>query len=335
VRVLRFILLLFTLLVTPLYLQAAGVNLFPYVVLPSGGDDTQRLQTACNANGGNSIVELVAGQYNVSTVNCRNIVSQSTDAFFYYQGQQPSTKIKGLGGTAAVVTCQSPGPCAYRGFTIDPGPGQIGLQIGSNTHGVQLYDLSIIDDQGGGSSDCVQFPGNDNQNLVVRGGTYEHCGGWCFNMVENLSDSSWYLTDIANCADGGVFIGSGFGDTFVGNRIQDQYSSPGVWIDGEQTDGGSGTIVFDGNIFDSNSSDIIVNNLYLVASGNMDCRVQVGGMFEFRGNVAINASANMSCGPTYLVDQGANVSGAIYDPFPSYANDGGFSQAKLSGIVRQ
>jgi len=297
---------------------------------PSGADDTAALQQACNRGG---IVVLSAGDYHVRTITCANIVSASTEAFFYYEGQQPTVRIRGIpAGARGVVVCPPPGPCAYRGFDISPPAGEAGIVLDS-IHGAQLFDVSVVDDTGGQSGACVDMnvTQGDNQNIVVRGGTYLHCGGWCFDFStksdKGTSDSSWYGADIANCGLGGVHIAFGYGNQFIGNRIQDQYAQPGVQLDS------GGTIVLDGNLFDQNFSDVVLGNVYLVAAGNLSCRTQGGAMFDLEGEVAINASGNLSCGPTYLVGtNGTLTGGAFYDPLPSYADP--HTQQVLSGSIR-
>jgi hypothetical protein len=200
---------------------------------PSGGDDTHRIQTACNAGR----VVLTDGVFHVSTVTCRNIVSENADAFFWYEGQQPTIKLQGTGsGARGVLVCPSPGPCLYRGFEVDPPPGTAGIVLDS-IHGAQLLDMSVIDDRGGLSGACVDMnvTQGDNQNIVVRGGTYEHCGGWCFDFStasdKGTSDSSWSGVDVANCQAGGIHISFGYGNHFTDNRIQDQFGLPGLKLD--------------------------------------------------------------------------------------------------------
>jgi len=296
---------------------------------PSGGDDTHRIQAACNAGR----VVLTDGVFHVSTVTCRNIVSESADAYFWYEGQQPTTKLKGASsGARGVLVCPSPGPCLYRGFEVDPPPGTAGIVLDS-IHGAQLLDMSVIDDAGGLSGACVDMnvTQGDNQNIVVRGGTYEHCGGWCFDFStqsdKGTSDSSWSGVDISNCQAGGVHISFGYGNHFTDNRIQDQFGLPGLKLDR----GGDDTIT--GNSFDQNYSDIVLANVYLVATGNTSCRLQGGAMFDIEGPVAINAAGNWSCGPTYLMGQNGQFDGgAFYDPLPSYADQR--TQNLLSGAIR-
>jgi hypothetical protein len=296
---------------------------------PSGGDDTHRIQTACNAGR----VVLADGVFHVSTVTCRNIVSENADAYFWYEGQQPTTKLKGASsGARGVLVCPSPGPCLYRGFEVNPPSGTAGIVLDS-IHGAQLLDMSVIDDRGGLSGACVDMnvTQGDNQNIVVRGGTYEHCGGWCFDFStrsdKGTSDSSWSGVNISNCQAGGIHISFGYGNHFTDNRIQDQFGLPGLKLD----TGGADTVT--GNTFDQNYSDIVLGDVYLVATGNLSCRLQGGAMFDIEGQVAINAAGNWSCGPTYLVGQnGQFTGGAFYDPLPSYADQR--TQSLLSGALR-
>lgn len=296
---------------------------------PSGGDDTHRIQTACDQG----IVVLTGGVYQVSSVTCKNIISASADAYFWYEGQQPTTKLKGISsGRRGVLVCPSPGPCAYRGFDIDPPPGTAGIVL-DGVHGAQLLEMSVIDDQGMLSGACVDMnvTTGDNQNIVVQGGTYEHCGGWCFDFStqsdKGTSDSSWYGVDASNCGLGGIHISFGYGNQFVGNRIQDHFGLPGIKLDS----GGDDVVV--GNIFDQNFSDLVLGNVYLTANGNMSCRLQGGAMFDIEGQVAINAAGNLSCGPSYLVGQNGQLTGgAFYDPLPTYGDQR--TQSLLSGAIR-
>jgi hypothetical protein len=298
---------------------------------PSGGDDTRRIQAACNAGR----VVLADGVFNVTAVTCRNIVSENADAFFYYQGQQPTTKLKGTSSSVrGVLVCPSPGPCLYRGFEVDPPPGVGGIVL-DGIHGAQLLEMSVIDDGGGNSGDCVDMnptTQEDNQNIFVRGGTYEHCGGWCFDFGPNssglgLSDSAWSGVDVADCQAGGIYVSFGYNNHFTDNRIQDQYGKVGIRLDS------GGVDVVTGNTFDQNYSDIVLGNVYLVATGNMSCRLQGGAMFDIEGQVSINASANRSCNPTYLMgSNGQFTGGAFYDPLPSYADQR--TQNLLSGAIR-
>jgi hypothetical protein len=55
-------------------------------------------------------------------------------------------------------------------------------------------------------------------------------------------------------------------------------------------------------------------------------------MFDIEGGVLINAAANLSCGPNYLVGAKGHVSGGFYDPSPSYADQ--HSQDALAGVIR-
>jgi hypothetical protein len=299
-------------------------------LVPSGGDDTGRIQAACNAGR----VVLTDGVFHVSTITCRNIVSENADAFFYYQGQQPTTKLQGTSSSVrGVLVCPSPGPCLYRGFDVDPPAGASGIVL-DGVHGAQLLDVSVIDDGGGDSGDCVDMNAtqDDNQNIVVRGGTYEHCGGWCFDFGPNnsgwgTSDSAWSGVDVSNCQAGGIYISFGYNNHFTDNRIQDQYGKVGMQLDS------GGVDVVTGNTFDHNYSDMVLGNVYFVATGNMSCNLQGGAMFDIEGQVSINASANRSCDPTYLVgSSGQFTGGAFYDPLPSFANP--YTQSVLSGAIR-
>lgn len=297
---------------------------------PSGGDDTAAIQSACNQG----IAVLTDGVYQVSSVTCKSMVSASADAYFWYQGQQPTTKLKGIrSGVRGVLVCPSPGPCAYRGFDVSPPPGSAGIVLDS-VHGAQLLEMSVIDDGGMQSGACVDMnvTSGDNQNIVVKGGTYLHCGGWCFDFStqsdKGTSDSSWYGVDVSNCGRGGIHISFGFNNQFVGNRIQDQFGQPGIKLDS------GGAITITGNIFDQNFSDIVLGDAWLVASGNMSCRTQGGAMFDIEGEVAINAAANWGCGPSYLLGQNGKLTGgAFYDPLPSFADQR--TQNALSGAIRK
>lgn len=300
---------------------------------PSGGDDTQRIQAACDAGR----VILTDGVFQVSAVSCRNMVSENADAYFTSEGQQPTTKLKGTSGSVrGVLVCPTPGPCLYRGFDVDPPPGAAGIVL-DNIHGAQLIDVSVIDDGAGNSGDCVDMnvtQGGGNQNIFVRGGTYGNCGGWCFDFGPNTtgagtSDSAWTSVDVSFCRKGGIYISFGYGNQFIGNRVQDQFGLPGIKLDS------GGDDVAGENLFDQNFSDLVLGDVYLTANGNMSCRLQGGAMFDIEGQVIINAAGNLSCepGPSYLVGQnGQLLGGAFYDPVPSYANQR--TQSLLSGAIR-
>lgn len=311
------------------------------VLHPSGGDDTAAIQNACNQG----IAVLTDGVYNVSSVTCKNVVSASADAYFWYEGQQPTTKLKGVvSGVRGVLVCPSPGPCAYRGFEVNPPAGVVGIVLDS-VHGAQLLQMSVIEDNGDKSSGaCVDMNvnnGGDNQNFVVQGGTYGGCGGWCFDFStvsdKGTSDSSWYGVDVSNCGLGGVHISFGYANQFVGNRIQDQFGLPGLQLDS------GGDDVIAGNLFDKNLSDMALGTgpqgqsigWYGAITGNQSCELWGGAMFDIEGPVQINASGNLSCspGPSYLVGANGSVAGGFYDPNPTYAGDGGHTQALISPLV--
>lgn len=298
------------------------------IVQPSGGDDTAAIQNACNRGA----AQLVSGVYHVTSVTCRVISGlANADVFFWYQGQKPTIEMRGVAaGKRGVVTCPSPGPCTYSAFTIYPPPGTAGVVLDS-VRGAELLDLNVVDDGGGDSSHCVDAgrSGIDNQNFLIRGGTYIHCGGWCFEM-DVTSDSRVIGADIANCQKGLVHIGYGFGWVFSGNHIQDGYGNDGiVW-----ECCGDGTI--SNNLFDHNASDMRLGangGVYLVATGNMSCNN--AAFLNFAGPVYIFAAANMSCGPTYVVSApGARigtVGGGLYDPAPSYLD--AISQTVLAPLI--
>lgn len=309
-------------------LAAEANNTGTAVLAPSGGDDTMNFVHACSEGS----VELTAGVYNVRAIVCRAITGFNADAGFWYEGQQPTIKLVGIAtGARGVLTCPPPGPCAYQGFEVDPPPGSAGIVIDS-VHGAQLLDVSVIDDQGQQSGACVDLNvnnGGDNQNIVVRGGTYEHCGGWCFDFStvsdKGMSTSSWYGVNVGNCGLGGIHISFGYGNQFIGNHIVGQFGLPGIKLD----TGGDDIVV--GNLFDENFSDIVLGDVYLSVSGNQSCRTQGGAMFDIEGGVQINAAANLSCGPNYLIGANGHVSGAFYDPSPSYADQ--HSQDALAGVI--
>ena len=304
------------------------------IVPPSGGDDTAPIQTACNKGA----VQLTGGVYHVTAITCKAITGMvNADDFFWYQGQQPTVKMVGTpAGKRGVVTCPSPGPCTYQSFTISPPAGTSGIVLDS-VHGASLLDMNIVDDQGGNSSHCVDMvrSGEDNQNLVIRGGTYIHCGGWCVE-ADVTSDGQIIGADIANCQKGGVHIAYGYGWRITGNYIQGGFAASGfVW-----DCCGDGNIT--GNHFDENWSDMVLGSraqdggVYLSASGNSSCRTQGGAMFEFAGSAYVIAAANISCGPTYYLRPGTVVGGGFYDPnltnaFP--AGDNGVTRTAMTGLI--
>lgn len=295
------------------------------VIAPSGGDDTAALQGACNRG----ILQLTGGVYHLTSINCKAIVGPAdNDAFFWYEGQQPTVKLVGIAsGKRGVVNCPSPGPCVYQSFAISPPAGTAGIVLDS-VHGADLNYVSVIDDQGGNSSHCIDAVRSrfDNQNITVRGGTYIHCGGWCFE-ADITSDSQVIGADIANCAHGGIHIAYGYGWRITGNYIQGGFASSGfVWDccgDGNVT----------GNHFDENQSDMVLGangGVYLTISGNSSCRTQGGAMIDMVSAYVISA-ANMSCGPTYIVRDGGSVGGGFYDPAPSYGTP--FTQTAMAGLI--
>jgi hypothetical protein len=298
---------------------------------PSGGDDTVIIQAACNKGP----VRLTDGVFHVSSVSCKVITSENADAYFRYEGQQPTVKLQGTDSTKrGVLVCPSPGPCLYRGFEVNPPANAAGIVL-DTIHGAQLLEMSVVDDVRGNSGDCVDMNVNSgwgNQNIIVRGGTYVHCGGWCFNSDYTLaggwtSDSEWDMVDVSNCQKGGIHIFLGDGNHFNGNRIQDHYGLPGLKYDN------GGVVVITGNTFDLNYSDMVLGNVWGVMSGNMSCRTQGGAMIVIEGPVSMVGSSIRSCGPTYLVgSNGQFTGGAFYDPMPSYADQ--HTHDVLSGVMR-
>lgn len=299
------------------------------VVAPSGGDDTAALQAACNRG----ILQLTAGVYHLTAITCKAIVGLGdNDAFFWYEGQQPMTKLVGVAaGKRGVVTCPSPGPCVYQSFAVSPPAGTAGIVLDS-VHGATLNNVSVIDDQGGNSSHCVDAKrsGEDNQNIQIRGGTFIHCGGWCLEM-DVTSDGQVMGADVANCQQGGLHIAYGYGWRIDNNYIQGGFSKSGVVWDCC----GAGGVV--GNHFDENFSDLVLGadahdgGVFLTVTGNSSCRTQGGAMMDFPGWAYVFAAANMSCGPTYIVRPGGAVGGGFYDPAPSYATPA--TQTAMAGLI--
>lgn len=297
-------------------------------VAPSGGDDTAALQSACTKGA----VQLSAGVYHVTAITCKAITGLvNAEDFFWYEGQQPTVKMIGSpAGKRGVVTCPSPGPCTYASFAISPPAGTAGIVLDS-VHGASLLNMNVVDDQGGASASCVDMnrTSEDNQNIFVQGGTYIHCGGWCFDASEGgTSDTQWIGVDIANCRLGGIHVAYGYGIRLTGNYIQGGFASSGfVW-----DCCGDGNVV--GNHFDENQSDMVLGGnggVYLSVSGNSSCRTQGGAMFDIV-SAYIHAAANMSCGPTYIVRPGGSVGGGFYDPAPSYGTPD--TQAAMAALIR-
>lgn len=284
------------------------------VVNPSGGDDTANIQKVCNAG---NIVELVKGNYHVSTVTCKDIVGKSNgDPYFYYEGQTGTINVLGSAGYRGAIVCPSSGACAYSNFNVQPGAGAAGFVMDS-VHSMKLTNVSVVDPNGvSGSCIDANTSGTYNQLLVIQGGTFQHCGGWCVDS-NNLDDSTFNGAVYSNCLQGLIRIQYGFGNRFVGNYIEDAYSEPGLELDG----GGASTIT--GNSFDTNQQDMMFGSgYYAVVSGNMSCRNQGNGMFDIEGNgVFLNASANIACAPTYYVAPSVTgFFGSFQDPNPSYAD---------------
>lgn len=282
------------------------------VVNPSGGDDTAAIQKVCNAG---QIVQLVKGTYHVSSVTCANIVGYSNaDAYFWYEGQTSTITVVGSAGPRGAIVC-SPGPCAYENFNVQPGPGSAGFVM-DNVHGMRLTNVTCVDTSGV-SGDCIDAnTAGMNQELVIQGGVFQHAGGWCVEST-NLSDSTFIGGIYSNCQRGAILIQFGYGNRFTSNYIEDEYSRPGLELDG----GGATTIA--GNSFDQNQQDMMFGSGYYASvTGNMSCRNQGNGMFDIEGaNVFLNASGNMACAPTYYV--APNVSGffgSFQDPNATYVD---------------
>jgi hypothetical protein len=296
------------------------------VVNPSGGDDTAAIQKVCTAG---QIVELVKGNYHVNTVTCKDIVGKSNgDPYFYYEGQTGTTNILGTAGPRGAIVCPSPGACAYSNFNVVPGAGSAGFVMDS-IHSMKLTNVSVIDPNAvSGSCIDANTGGANNQLLVIQGGTFQHCGGWCVDSNQ-LDDSTFIGAVFSNCQQGLIRIQYGFGNRFTSNYIEDAYSKPGLELDS----GGASTIT--GNSFDTNQQDMIFgNDYYAVVSGNMSCRNGGGGMFDIEGSVFITAAANMTCGgfPTfYAGPNGGILSGSFQDPMATYADPR--SQSLISPFV--
>lgn len=294
------------------------------VVNPSGGDDTAAIQKVCNAG---QVVELVAGVYHVSSVNCPYITGKIGDGpYFWYEGQQGRVQIRGTTGPRGAIVCSS-APCAYKEFVVYPAPGSAGFVM-DNIHMMTLTNVSVVDDGSGTSGACIDANTQGlNQSLTIQGGVFQHCGGWCVES-SNLSDSTFIGAVFSNCQQGGILIQYGFGNRFTSNYIEDEYSKPGLELDG----GGATTIT--GNSFDTNQQDMMFGSGYYASvSGNMSCRNQGNGMFDIEGSgVFLSAAANMACAPAYYVNPTVTgFFGSFQDPNPTYVDQN--SQTMLSPFI--
>lgn len=306
-----------------LFLTLCNVSAHATVVNPSGGDDTAAIQKVCTAG---QIVQLVKGTYHVSSVTCANIVGYgNADAYFWYEGQTSTITIVGSAGPRGAIVC-SPGPCAYENFNVQPGAGSAGFVM-DNVHGMRLTNVTVVDTSGASGACIDANTSGMNQALVIQGGVFQHCGGWCVES-NNLDDSTFIGGIYSNCQQGLIFVGYGFGNRFTSNYIEDAYSKPGLELDG----GGATTIT--GNSFDTNQQDMMFGaGYYASVTGNMSCRNQGNGMFDIEGaNVFLNASGNMACAPAYYVAPGVTgFFGSFQDPNPTYVDAN--SQAVISPWV--
>lgn len=294
------------------------------VVNPSGGDDTAAIQKVCSAG---NIVQLTKGTYHVSTVSCKSIVGYiNPDAYFWYEGQTSEINVVGSPGPRGAIVCPAPGPCAYSEFNVQPGAGSAGFVM-DNIHGMRLTNITVVDPAGVSGSCIDANTSGMNQLLNIQGGVFQHCGGWCVDS-NNLDDSTFIGGTYSNCQQGAIRIQYGFGNRFTSNYIEDEYSKPGLELDG----GGATTIT--GNSFDQNGQDMLFGaGYYASVTGNMSCRNQGEGMFDIAGaNVFLTASGNMACAPTYYV--APNITGffgSFQDPNPSYVDQN--SQTIISPFV--
>jgi hypothetical protein len=307
----------------------------------TGAKDTAYLKAACNTNG----VQLGAGEFFVNaTIPCKVMFAENAEAFFWYQGAQPSVKITGVAGMSgtSVLKCVR-APCLFRSFEVSPPAGVDGIDL-RDVQGARLLEMSVIDDRGGNSGHCVNLT-NDvgDQDIFVRGGTYAHCGGWCFYSGYSsnggaISDSEWDYVDIANCRAGGVYLYYADGMQFNGNRIQDMFG-----FDGVQIDHGT-TYVFNGNHFNLNRNDLVLGDMDTVAiSGNVSSsRGANGVMLYVNGSMSgVKWGANaFCCQPAFgVAPKGSGINGfggsvawgGFYESNPSYQDAG--AQSALSWLV--
>jgi hypothetical protein len=295
------------------------------VVNPSGGDDTAAIQKVCTAG---QIVQLVHGTYHVSSVSCKTIVGLiNADAYYWYEGQTSTITVQGSAGQRGAIVCAPPGPCAFENFNVQPGPGSAAFVM-DNIHGMRLTNITVVDTSGISGSCVDANTSGMNQSLVIQGGVFQHCGGWCVDS-NNLDDSTFTGTTYSNCQLGLIHIGYGFGSRFIGNYIEDAYSKPGLELDG------GGATVISSNSFDSNGSDMTFGaGYYATVVGNMSCRNQGEGMFNIQGDgVFLNASGNSACAPTYFVNPSVtSFFGRFDDPNPSYVDQ--HSQDVISPWVK-
>jgi hypothetical protein len=295
------------------------------VVNPSGHDDTAAIQAVCNAG---NIVELVKGTYHVSTVTCKDITGKSNgDPYFYYEGQTATINVVGSAGPRGAIVCPAGGACAYSALNVQPGPGSAGFVM-DNIHSMKLVNVSVVDPAGTGGSCIDANTSGMNQLLVIQGGTFQHCGGWCVQS-NNMDDSTFIGAVFSNCLQGGINIGLGFGNRWVGNYIEDMFSKPGLKLDG------GGASLISGNSFDTNQQDMMFGaGYYASVTGNMSCRNGGNGMFDIEGDgVFINAAGNEACSPAYYVNPAVtSFFGRFNDPNPTYADP--HSQAIIGPFVQ-
>jgi parallel beta-helix repeat protein len=173
------------------------------------------------------IVQLVKGTYHVSSVTCSAVVGYiNPDDYFWYEGQTDKIAVVGTGIGGNVITCPSPGPCAYAEIGVEPSNGQVGIGTSGTVHTMRLTNVTVVDTTGTSGS-CVDFSAANNQTLIVQGGTFQHCGGYCINMSE-ASDSSISGAIISNCQKGGIHVDYGVGNRITDNYIEDMYAANGI-----------------------------------------------------------------------------------------------------------
>ena len=318
-----------------LLLIIAAVPAHAVVVAPSGDKsgttDTANITNRCKLG---NIVQLEAGNYYVIAVtNCTNIVGfGNEEPYFYYEGETAKINVYGVGSSRGVIQCPAGSACRFAGFNIIPGPSQAGIVM-DGVHGLVLENMSVVDvaAQGGSCIDARALSGNGNQQLNIRGGVFIHCGGYCLDASEGagLSDSLIIGATFSNChAPDLIYIQTGYGNIFNGNKIEDGFNVNGMHFSG----GHGGDSVLSNNIFDRNNYDIVIDGQgwYGVVTGNQACGTG-NSMWDDQGSFYVVASANSSCSPSYYAAPGAKVSGGFYDPNPTYVDQN--SQAVFSPFI--
>lgn len=298
-----------------------SVSAHATVVNPSGGDDTAAMQKVCSAG---QILQLTKGIYHTTGITCAKAVGYiNPDDYFWYEGQADTIAIVGTGTGGNVITCPAPGPCGYAEIGVEPSHGQVGIGANGTVHTMRLTNVTVMDTSATSGS-CVDFSAANNQTLIVQGGTFQHCGGYCINMSQT-SDSSISGAIISNCQKGGIHVDYGFGNRIFGNYIEDMYAANGIeyW--------GGGKFSINDNQFDLNNVDMdLGGQVYGAVTGNASCRAGLAFIKFDTGGAWVNAAGNVECwtaappafgnGNAYYAVPGTWTWGAIYDPEASYVD---------------